>query len=151
MTIRMVGLAVEEARRMLSENGYHCDVEVSDLVKWFEADTVYDQDFGLDKVIGVPLLVVHELVEIDNVKRMGLALTKDVILKNQEAVDTAHIRATEVEMQVALSVGDLDHVRSRLRDLTSWVEDPSVTAEHRKELESLRASVSAALEREREE
>jgi len=34
-----------------------------------------------------PLYMVHELVEIENVKAMGLELTKDVIIRNMQKVD----------------------------------------------------------------
>ncbi len=148
MKARPPGLedVVEGARRMLAGIGYTCEAGVDDLVSWFEADTVYDQDYGLDKVVRVPLLVVHELVEIENVKRMGLKLTKDVILKNPETVDTAHMRATEVELEVALSIADVDHVRSRLENIASWIEDPSVSDAHKGELRAIRDKVRKALD-----
>ena len=139
--------AVSTAKDLLGGLGYACDVSVSDLVKWFEADTVYDQDFGLDKVITMPLIVVHELVEIDTVKKMGLGLGKRVILDNPDLVETAHLKATEVEMRVALSVGDYGHVRMRLGNMMSWIEDPSVSPEYKDEYTKLHASISEELER----
>jgi hypothetical protein len=122
-----VEAAVERAKRLLAERGYECSAGVEDLILWFEADTVYDADFGLDRVIARPLLVVHELVEIDTVKRMGLTLTKDVIVTNPEKVDDAHMVATEVELEIAASLGDHEHIGQRLDDIRMWMQDPAVT------------------------
>jgi hypothetical protein len=133
-----ISKAVDDARQLLKDHGYICQTTEEDLVRWFEADTPFDENFGLDKVIGIPLLVVHELVEIENVKKMGLALTKDVIVKNLEKVDDAHLVATQVELRIAASVGDIDHIRSRLGNIRMWIEDPSVTPENKENYRELR-------------
>lgn len=139
--------AVAGAKQLLSEHGRECEACADDLIRWFAADTVYDQDFGLDKVLAVPLLVVHELVEIENVKRWGLGLCKGVILDNPEVVEAAHLRATEVELEIALSIGDIEHVRARLAHVQAWVDDPSVLPGYREKYCQLHARTSAALDR----
>jgi len=141
-----VEIAVQEAKRLLSEHGYDCQVEAEELRLWFEADTIYDMDFGLDKVIARPLIVVHELVEIDNVKKMGLTLTKDVIVNNAQKVDDAHLKATEVELEIAASLGDLKHIRDRLDDIRMWMEDTSVTPGDRRRYREMWERLSKNLE-----
>ena len=141
-----VEMAVQQAKELLSRHGYDCPVETRDLRLWFEADTTYDADFGLDKVIGRPLIVVHELVEIDTVKKMGLALTKDVIINNAEKVDDAHLKATEVELEIAASLGDLGHIGDRLDNIRMWMEDPSVTPGNRKRYREMWERLSKDLE-----
>lgn len=54
--------------------------------------------------------MVHEVVEIAELKRMGLEI-KDVIVKNVEQVCEAHLRAIEVEMEIAGVMGDDEHIR----------------------------------------
>ncbi|HIH02251.1 TPA: hypothetical protein HA259_09370 [Thermoplasmata archaeon] len=144
---REVEEAVSKAKGLLRELGYECDVTSGDLRRWFEADTLYDQDFGLDKVIAVPLIVVHELVEIDEVKKTGLQLGKRVILDNPDLVEAAHLKATEMEMRAALSVRNFEHVRARLANMRSWIEDPSVSPEYKERYSELHASISEELER----
>jgi hypothetical protein len=139
--------AVSQAKRLLREHGYHCRVDAADLVRWFEADSDHDQDIDLDKVIAMPLIVVHELVEIDNVKRTGLELGKRVILDNPEAVEVAHIRATEAELEIALSTGNLEHVRTRLGHLRAWINDSSVPPGDREKYSELHARISHELDR----
>lgn len=114
-------------------------------MRWFEAGTPYDQDFGLNKVIAIPLIVVHELVEIENVKRMGLPLTRDVITKNLNKVDDAHIKAVQVELQLAESTKNTEHIRERLADVESWVKDPSITPENREAYKRLHTRYARVL------
>jgi hypothetical protein len=138
--------AVENAKRLLRNRGYDCQVTPEELVQWFKADTPYDQDFGLEKVIANPLIVVHELVEIENVKRMGLALTKDVIMRNLNKVDDAHLKAVEIELQLAKSTKDVEHIRDRLEDIKTWIEDPSVTPKNKESYRKLLTSYLNALD-----
>jgi hypothetical protein len=142
----LVDRAVADAKRLLSEHGYECHATVEDLTLWFQADTPYDEDFGLDKVIGEPLIVVHELVEIDNVKRMGIALTKNAIVDNIEKVDDAHMKAAEVELQIAASMRDVEHLRRRLDHIRMWSEDPSVTPANRERYKELHAKVAGIVQ-----
>jgi hypothetical protein len=123
-----VQLEVSSCRRLLEEHGIECSTTADDLIAWFNADTAYP-DISLDELLGRPLLVVHELVEISEVKKMGLKLTKDVILKNPEAVDRAHCLATLAELKMAVELGDVEHVRSRMRSIESWISDPMSTDE----------------------
>jgi len=125
-------LEVSNCRRLLEEHGVACSATADDLIAWFNADTLYP-DISLDEVLGEPLLVVHELVEISEVKKMGLSLTKDVILKNPEAVDRAHCLATLAELRMADELGNLEHVRRRIRSIEDWVNDPVSTDECRAE------------------
>ena len=118
-----------------------------DLVQWFEADTPYDQDFGLEEAIAIPLIVVHELVEIENVKQMGLRLTKDVIINNLNKVDDAHLKATEIELQLAKSTKNVGHIRDRLKDINTWINDPSVTPENKESYRRLHARYVRTLKR----
>lgn len=127
-----VNRAVEQARQLLRDHGYDCNTTAGDLVRWFEADTPFDENFGLDEVLKEPLIVVHELVEIENVKKMGLAMEKDVIVKNLEKVDDAHMIATEVELRLAASMKDVKHLRDRLENIRMWSEDDTVTPENKR-------------------
>jgi hypothetical protein len=141
-----VARAVVDAKQLLSEHGYECQATAEDLILWFQTDTPYDEDVGLDKVIAIPLIVVHELVEIDNVKRMGIALTKNAIVDNIEKVDDAHLKAAKTELQIAASVGDAKHLRWRLEHIRMWSEDPSVTPSNREKYKALLAKVTRTVE-----
>ena len=141
-----VDRAVAEAKQLLSQHGYDCQATAEDLILWFQADTPYDENFELEKALAKPLIVVHELVEIDNVKRMGIALTKNAIVDNIEKVDDAHLKAAEVELQIAASLGDARHLRWRLEHIRIWSEDPSVTPSNRERYKEMLAKVAETVE-----
>lgn len=76
---------------------------------------------------------------------MGLELTKDVILRNRKAVFEAHLRAAEVEFELALEVGAWDHLRKRLKHARDWCDDPFLPAELRERSHHLYSRTKAAL------
>jgi hypothetical protein len=115
--------STKKAKEILESYGYICDVSAEDLVKYFQTDTFYD-DLSLDEVLQNQLLVIHEIVEIDEIKRMGLKITKDVIIKNYEKICEAHLKAAEIELEIAKDIGDYEHIKNRLRNIKDWCEDP---------------------------
>ncbi len=44
-----VDRVVAEAKPLLSQHGYDCQATAEDLILWFQADTPFDEDFGLDR------------------------------------------------------------------------------------------------------
>jgi competence protein ComEA len=141
-----VETAVSKARQALAENGYACSVSPEDLRKYFEADTPYEGP-SLEEIIKNDFLVIHELVEIDEIMRKGLKLTKDVILANMDTIYEVHLKAAEVELEMAYRAGDLDHIRSRLQDIRNWLEDPLLPAPLTETCEKLYRKVNGYLQR----
>ena len=137
--------AVRQGRGTLRKFGFECSATVGDLRRWFSADTAYP-DVSLREVLDHPLLVVHELVEIDEVKRQGLQLTKDVIVAHPDEVDAAHVRATEVEVRIAAALGNRRHLASRAKDIARWIDDPIVPREHRTRYRHLLADTRRRLQ-----
>lgn len=116
---------VERAKELLRHHGYDCKVSADDMSKWFRTNTRH-ADIGLEAVLRNSLLVVHEVVEIDAVKRMGMSLAKDVIVRNPERTAEAHLMAAEVELEVAVATEDYGHIANRLHDMKAWCLDPSM-------------------------
>jgi len=141
-----VDQAVGEAKQLLRDHGYDCNTTAEDLVRWFEADTPFDEGFGLDEVLKDRLILVHELVEIENVKEKGIALTRDVIVKNLENVDDAHMIATEIELSLAASMKDVEHLRDRLENIRMWSEDDTVTPENKEKYRRMHSETLEFLE-----
>lgn len=120
-----VHAAVDKAKELMLDCGLDVDATAEDLVEWFDT-ALPIPDITLGEVVLNPLLVVHELVEIDEMLKMGFALTKDVILKNPGKVDDAHLKAAEIEMRIAHSIGAIEHIKDRILDMESWCVDESL-------------------------
>ena len=131
-----VRAAVDDAKRILGSCGVDVDVTADQLWDWFQTELPIP-DIELGDVVLNPLLVVHELVEIDEVLKMGLTITKDVIIRNPEKVDDAHVKAARIEIMVAKAIGAADHLRMRISDIEKWCEDKSLTERRRAEYREL--------------
>jgi len=128
--------AVEKAKRLMLDCGIDTDVTTDDLIQWFETE-IPIPDISLGDVILDPLLVVHELVEIDEILKMGLELTKDVIIKNPRKVDDAHLKAATVEVKIANSIGSVEHLRERVKDMEKWCVEETLPESRRIEYRRL--------------
>jgi len=143
-TMQEVREAVDHAKEILEDYGMNIDVTADQLWDWFETDLPVP-DIELGDVIINPLLVIHELVEIDEVLKMGLAITKDVIVRSPDEVDTAHLKAARVELTVAKAIGAIDHIREMCAAIERWCIDTTVPesrrGEYRRLLDEARASL----------
>ena len=140
--------AVEKGNALLARNGYTYRGTASELMAWLRTDTPYPNPTPA-MLLGTTFLVVHEIVEIAEAKRMGLRITKDVIVRNMEKINDAHLIAAEVEFRVAASEGEARYVETRFADLSSWCEDPLLTGSQRAAYESLRERVGLWLRKAR--
>jgi len=136
--------SLKKAKEILENYGHVCDVSAEDLNRYFEADTLYD-DISLDEVLQDLLLVIHEILEIDEIKRMGLKITKDVIIKHHEEVDEAHLKAAEVELEIAKNIGDREHLKKRLGHVKVWCEDPLLPHRLKKRCKELYIKTNRAI------
>ncbi|MFQ6013412.1 MAG: hypothetical protein ACE5LS_07190 [Thermoplasmata archaeon] len=137
--------AVQQAREALEEYGYPCEADSEDLRAYFDAETVQDDRISMGEVATNRFLLMHELVEITEIKRLGLELTKDVIVQNYELVYGARLKAAEVELEQAALAGDHGHLRRRLEDVRSWCEDPLLPAAMKARCEDLRSWTESVL------
>lgn len=113
--------AIADSTLRLAKAGYTPEVSAFELKWWFSVPTEHPQP-GLDWIIRVPWLIVHELVEITEWKRKGGRIEGPPPAQAFMAWEE-HIAATEIECRLAARAGDLDHVRSRLRDVDAWLAD----------------------------
>jgi hypothetical protein len=125
------------ARHLLRKYGYDYRASSAELIAWLEAETPYPNP-PHESLVRNPYLVVHEIVEIAEARKAGLTITRNVIVRNMEVVNEAHLIAAAVEFDIAAKDRATDHLRSRYRDLTSWCEDPLLTPGQRERYEAFR-------------
>jgi hypothetical protein len=122
---------------------------ISYIVKEVSAQEFYDYMTGeifsedpttLDDVLGSEYLIVHELVEINELKRMGRTIDKRVIVDSPKTVIyDAHLTAMETELNYALNKKDYVWVKIRLRQHKESVldDDPNLPEEMRPRAETI--------------
>ncbi len=144
---KRIAAALEQARALLRRHGYEDDISADDLRGYAEADTFYPSAIGWDEILRNPLIVAHEIVEIAELKRTGLTMTRDVIVRNLEQVYAAHLRAMEVEMALAAAEGDTVHMRERIPLFEDWDEDSLMPDSLRNRYQELHEKTLHALAR----
>lgn len=117
---------VKDGKKILEEHSYKCDVTADELIQYFKADSYEEDQITFEDVLKNPLLVVHELVEITEIKKRGLKISKDVIIKNYDIIYEAHLMAADKELEVAMAMKQLEHIRDRIKDIKNWLEDPNL-------------------------
>ncbi len=122
---------------------------ISYVVKEVSAQEFYDYMTGeifsedpttLDDVLGSEYLMVHELAEMNELKKMGRTINKRVIVDSPKtAIYDAHFTAMETELEYALHKRDYFWVKIRLRHHEESVldDDPNLPEEMRPRAEAL--------------
>jgi hypothetical protein len=139
-----VSKAFRYAKVMLRSQRIPFDVSAREFRAWLEADTPWP-DMSLDTLLSRPLLVAHELVEIDTVKKMGLRITKSVIVDNPDMVYEAHLKAFEVELLLAKRRRNWSHIGERIEDVQNWIDDPLLPQKLKPKCRALREDAQEAL------
>lgn len=120
----------------------------------YEAEKVSPQEFydymtgeifsedttTLDDVLGNEYLMVHELVEISELKRMGRIINKKVIVGSPKMVIyEAHLKAMETELMYALYKKNYFWIKIRLRQYKESVldNDPNLPKKLKPKAEAL--------------
>lgn len=71
-------------------------------------------------------------MEIDEIKKIGLDMhKKDVIISNLRLVDRAHLKAAQIEMEIAYAMKNRAHIAEMIHAIGNWSKDPLVEPEMR--------------------
>ena len=137
---------LSSVKSALMSQGYVCSVSADDFQSWFETGAPHGA--GIDEVLKNPLLIVHSLVEINEAKKMGVTIAKDMIIGNPEKIDEAHIIAAEMELDFAMARCEYAHIKKRMNDFKAWCEDNRIAEKlkdrYKKHYEKAFAYVSRA-------
>jgi hypothetical protein len=136
--------AIEKAKQMMAEAGIDSGVTSEDLVSWFESELPVPELSVGDMVVD-PLLVVHELTEIEEIMKMGLELTREATGKDPEKVATARLRALANELEVAKHFRAVGHIRRRLKGLEERAYDNALASDVREQYRRLHTTASEML------
>lgn len=141
---------LNSARSALMSQGYVCNVSVEDFQGWLEAESP-QPGTGIDAVLKNPILTIHELVEVNEIKKMGITIAKDTIIGNPEKIDEAHVIAAEMELDFAMARRDYAHIKQRIGSFKSWCDDKRLTdrlkVRYQKHYEKALAYISMAEKR----
>lgn len=108
---------IEKTRKALSSIRYLAEeTTAKELFDYMTGDTFSGDKTTLEDVLGNEYLLVHELVEVNELKKLGRTINKRVIVDSPKAVIySAHLTAMEAELIYALRKRDYSWVKIRLK------------------------------------
>lgn len=118
---------IQTTVKIVEDLGYEAkEVSAQEFYDWMTGEIFSEDITTLRDVLGSEYLMVHELVEISELKKMGLKIHKRVIVESpKEVIYKAHFFAQEFEMDYALRKKDYFYVKLRLRAHKNVLYDDS--------------------------
>jgi len=120
---------IKRTMKILKELDYKAEnVSVEEFYDWMTGEIFSDDKTSLREVLDSEYLMIHEVVEISELKKMGRRIDKRVIVESPKTVIyEAHFYAQEFEMDYALIKKDYSWLRHRLKHHKSVVfDDPNL-------------------------
>lgn len=132
---------ITKTTKVLRSIGYDfVEVSAQEFCDYMTGEIFSKDTTTLDDVLGSEYLMIHELVEISELKRMSKTINKRVIVDSPKtAIYDAHLTAMETELEYALQKKDFFWVKIRLRHHNGSLleDDPYLPQEMRPRAKAL--------------
>lgn len=138
MDLQAIQELIEETKQLVEGHNLSLqEVYAEDLVEYFSGETPTGDTTTLVMVLDSRWLLLHEIIELSELKRMGHEISSKIPFTHQKEVYHAHMTATEWEFRIAKEKNDLDWVKQRISLIPSWLEDPEMPPVLRKRCKKL--------------
>jgi len=126
---------IRKAKKALKQLGYIAEnVSAKEFHDYMTGEIFSEDKTTLSDVLDSDFLTIHELVEINELKKMGRTINKRVIVESPKTlIYKAHFTAIELELNYALLKKDYLWIRKRLEGHKTSVleDDPNLPEELR--------------------
>ncbi|NHJ86952.1 MAG: hypothetical protein FK734_15930 [Asgard group archaeon] len=110
-----------------SQNYTIVKISASELIAYFEGDAPSGDTTTLNQVLDNKWLLIHELVEINELKQLGFEISSKLLFTESSKVFEAHLVAIDWELHFALNDSDINWISKRLDDVRNWLKDPDLS------------------------
>lgn len=132
---------IKKGKEALEQFGFHIDaVSAREFYDYLTGEIFSDDPTTLGDVLNNEYILIHELVEISELKRMGRKIDRAVVMETPRTlVYTAHFNAMETELKYALHKRDTYWAKIRLRQHKESVldDDPNLPEDLRPRAEEI--------------
>ena len=126
---------IRKAKKTLKQFGYAAvDISAQEFYDYMTGEIFSEDSTTLRDVLGNECIMIHEFVEISELKEMGRIIDKRVIVDSPKTtIYKAHFTAMEIELKYALAKGDTFWAKFRLKQHKQSVldDDPNLPEELR--------------------
>jgi len=121
---KRINRKLRDAIKILKELGYESQhVSPKEFYDYMTGETPTGDTITIVDVLGNDFLMIHEVVEISELKKMEIPIHRRTITMFHPKVYEAHLTATEYELDYALDKKDYDWLKTRINHAKSWLED----------------------------
>jgi hypothetical protein len=137
----VIDVKIRKTRETLREiSCFPVDVSAKEFYDYMTGEIFSDDPTTLQDVLNNEYIMIHELVEISELKKIGRKIDKRVIMETPKIpLYTAHFNAMETELKYALCRRDTYWAKIRLRQHKESVldDDPNLPEELRPRAEEI--------------
>lgn len=120
-----INIKMKEATRILKQLGYQSEhISAQEFYDYMTGETPTGDIITLQDVLDNEFLMVHEVVEISELKKMGVPIDKQTVMRFYPKVYNAHFVAIDYELTYASSKGDYGWIKRRLASAEEQLELP---------------------------
>jgi len=124
----VIAYKIREAIKNAENLGYVCEnISPREFYDYLSGETYTGDIIALDSILQSELLMLHEVIEISELKRRRTPINRETIINcDREMIYDAHLTATEYEIRHALKENNLEWIRLRLSHAKMWLEDENL-------------------------
>jgi hypothetical protein len=136
-----ISVKMRKAKKALKQFGYIArNISTQEFYDYMTGEIFSEDTTTLRDVLGSEYIMIHEFVEISELKKMGRKIDEHVIIDSPKTtIYTAHFTAMETELKYALYKGDTFWAKVRLKQHKESVldDDPNLPEELRPRAEEI--------------
>jgi len=122
-----IATKLKEAQERLKEMAYESrQISPREFYDFMTGETPTGDTINILNVLDNEYLMIHEVVEISELKRMGILIDKQTVMRIFPEVYEPHYTATEFELDYALDKNDHNWLKIRIEHAKSWLEDDNM-------------------------
>jgi len=122
---------------LLAFNYHPLPIIAKELAAYFEGEAPSGDSITLEMVLQSKWLLLHELVELSELKKQGFTITAELLFSHPEEVFRAHLIATAWELKIADKEGDDLWIQKRLQDVQHWLEESTLKQDLKEKCQQL--------------
>ena len=143
---KVILFRLRETLGTLHERGHECrSIYPKEFYDYLTGETPTGDTTTIIDVLDNDYLMIHEVVEIDELKKMGIQINNRTVMDFFSKVLEAHYAATEYEFEYALRKKDYGWLEARVRLAESWLEDDALPSHLASRCKAMIERFSAAL------
>lgn len=130
--------AISKVSELLREKEVpYVEVSPKEVIKYFSGEAPSGDVRKLSDLVDEKWLLIHELLELSELKRKGCTISRDLLDSKSDEVYRAHVFAFAWELRLAKRAGDNKWVERRIQLVKNWINDERIPEDVKRRCEDI--------------